>query len=87
MIVFNRLGLPTRTITTSDGGKKLIYKYFTMGMFLTPYKSRVTYRTNKDAPGKREGLILRGGVNTATYLSKIAVCIIFNFWININQLS
>ena len=82
MIVSNGLGLPARTNPTPDGGKKLIYQYFTKGMFSTPCKSRVTYRTNK-TPDKREGIILYGGVNTATYLSKIAVVSIHKAYVQL----
>jgi hypothetical protein len=66
MTVYKRLGVPANTVSTSDGGKKLIYEYYGKGMYTTPYKSRVTYSPKKDALGNSEGLIFRGGVNTVT---------------------
>ena len=66
MTVFKRLGVPAKTVATSDGEKKLIYEYYSKGMFTTPYDSRVTYSQKKDAFGNSEGLIIHGGVNTVT---------------------
>lgn len=65
-IIYKRMGMPARTSATPDGGKKMTYEYFTKGMYTTPYKSRVTYSPKKDVFGNREGLTIRGGVNTVT---------------------
>jgi hypothetical protein len=35
-------------------------------MFLTPNKSKVTYKANKDLFGNRQGFTLNSGVNTVT---------------------
>lgn len=66
MTVYKRLGVPANTVSTSDGGKKLIYEYYGKGMYATPYKSRVIYNPKKDALGNSEGLIIHGGANTVT---------------------
>lgn len=66
MNIFSKFGPPTRIITASNGGKIMIYEFYNKGMFLTPYKSKVTYNANKDILGNRKGFTLRSGVNTVT---------------------
>ena len=66
MIVFERLGVPTRVEHARDGGKVMIYESYSKGMYLTPYKSKVTYNANKDIVGNREGFTFTSGVNTVT---------------------
>jgi len=66
MNIYSRLGPPVRTITSSDGGKIMIYEFYTKGMYLTPNKSKVTYKVNKDLFGNRQGLTFNSGVNTVT---------------------
>lgn len=66
MNIYSRLGPPTKTITTSDGGKIMVYEFYSKGMFLTPNKSKVTYSAKKDLSGNREGLTFNSGVNTVT---------------------
>jgi hypothetical protein len=66
MSIYSRLGPPKRTITASDGGKIVIYEFYSKDMFLTPYKSKVTYSANKDLLGNRKGLTFTSGVNTVT---------------------
>ena len=66
MNIYSKLGPPTRTVTSSDGGKIMIYEFYTKGMFLTPNKSKVTYKTNKDTFGNKSGLTFNSGVNTVT---------------------
>ena len=51
MIVFNRLGTPTRVEHFRDGGKVMIYESFSKGMYLTPYKSKFSFT---------DGIILSG---------------------------
>lgn len=66
MNIYSRFGPPTRTITGSDGGKIMIYEFYSKGMYLTPYKSKVTYNATKDFLGNRRGLTFNSGVNTVT---------------------
>lgn len=66
MNIYSKFGPPTRTITGSDGGKILIYEFYTKGMYLTPNKSKVTYKANKDFFGNKNGLTFNSGVNTVT---------------------
>jgi hypothetical protein len=66
MNIYSRLGPPTKTITTSDGEKIMVYEFYSKGMFLTPNKSKVTYSAKKDLSGNREGLTFNSGVNTVT---------------------
>lgn len=66
MNIYARLGPPTKTITGSDGGKIMIYEFYSKGMFLTPYKSKITYNTKNDLPGNRKGFTFNSGVNTVT---------------------
>lgn len=64
--IYSRLGPPTKTLTSSDGGKVLIYEHYSKGMFLTPDKSKVTYSSRTDISGNREGFTYHSGVNTVT---------------------
>jgi hypothetical protein len=64
--IYSKFGPPTRTITASDGGKIMIYEFYSKGMYLTPYKSKVTYSAKKDLIGNRKGLTFNSGVNTVT---------------------
>jgi hypothetical protein len=57
MIVCNRLGLPARTAPAPDGGKILIYEYYSKGMYLTPYRYKINYR---------EGIVLSGAKYSVT---------------------
>lgn len=66
MNIYSKLGPPKRTIPDSDGGKILVYEFYTKDMYLTPYKSKVTYSANKDLLGNRKGLTYTSGVNTVT---------------------
>jgi len=66
MIVYKRLGVPTRIVPTTDGGKVMIYEYYSKGMYLTPNKSAITYNTNKDLEGNKQGWTYTSNVNTAT---------------------
>ena len=66
MTICSRFGFPARTVVGSDGGKIMIYEFYSKGMFLTPYKSKVTYSANKDLVGNRKGLTFNSGVNTVT---------------------
>jgi len=50
-VVRARLGEPTRTIPASNGGKIMVYDFYSKGMYLTPYKSKVSYQ---------HGIILSG---------------------------
>ena len=63
MNIYSKFGPPTRTITASDGGKIMIYEFYSKGMYLTPYKSKITYNANKDLLGNRKGLTFNSGVN------------------------
>ncbi|NQU33602.1 MAG: hypothetical protein HQ521_10235 [Bacteroidetes bacterium] len=64
--IYSRVGIPTSIVPAPDGGKIMIYEYYSKGMYTTPYKSKVTYNANRNLTGDREGLILRLGENTAT---------------------
>jgi len=44
----------------------MIYEHYTIGMFLTPNKSKITYSDRRDISGNREGLTFHSGVNTVT---------------------
>lgn len=66
MNIYAKLGPPIRTITSSDGGKIMIYEFYTKGVFLTPYKSKITYNANKNMQGNRQGFTFNSGVNTVT---------------------
>lgn len=66
MNIYSRFGPPTRTISASDGGKIMIYEFYSKSMFLTPNKSKVTYKANKDLFGNSQGFTLNSVVNTVT---------------------
>ena len=66
MNIYSKFGPPTRIITASDGGKIMIYEFYSKGMYLTPYKSRITYNANKDLMGNRKGVTFTSGVNNVT---------------------
>lgn len=66
MTITSRLGAPIRTVPDSDGEKVMIYEFYSKGMFITPYKSRVTYNAARNIVGNREGLTFTSGVNKAT---------------------
>jgi outer membrane lipoprotein-sorting protein len=66
MNIYSKFGPPTKTITVSDGGKVMIYEFYSKGMFLTPNKTRITYNATKDLSGNRKGLTFNSGVNTVT---------------------
>jgi len=51
MVVFKRLVTPTRVEHGRDGGKVMIFESTSKGMFLTPYKSKISYT---------DGIILSG---------------------------
>ena len=42
-VIYNRLGMPTETQRTPDGGKKLIYELHSKGMVSNPNKSKLTF--------------------------------------------
>ena len=67
MIVLNRLGMPARVEHAPDGGKVMIYEYYSKGMYLTPYnKPAITYNFNKNLIGETQGLTYTSNVNTVT---------------------
>ena len=41
--VRNRLGAPTRTVKVSDGGKKLVYEFYSKGAPASMNKSKLTF--------------------------------------------
>lgn len=41
--IYSRLGMPTETQRTPDGGKKLIYELHSKGMVSNPNKSKLTF--------------------------------------------
>ena len=47
-IIYNRLGMPTETQRTPDGGKKLIYELHSKGMVSNPNKSKLTFNYSGD---------------------------------------
>ncbi len=73
MIVCKRMGMPSRIVPASDGGKIMIYEYYSKGMYLTPNKSAVTYNANRDLTGDREGFVLTLGKNIAANDSKFTI--------------
>lgn len=68
MIVYKRLGMPSRVEHTRDGGKIMIYEFYSKGMFLTPNKSELTFYNYDYLNGTSTfpGITLRSGVNTVT---------------------
>ena len=66
MTIYSRVGKPTSITLTPDGGKIMIYEYYSKGMYTTPYKSKVTYNPEMNINGNREGLTFNSGTNTAT---------------------
>jgi hypothetical protein len=64
-MVCYRLGMPARTVPATNGGKIMIYEHYSKGMFLTPYKSSITYNANKNLMGESEGWTYTNNVNTA----------------------
>ncbi len=46
--IYNRLGMPTETQRTPDGGKKLIYEMHSKGMVSNPNKSKLTFNYSGD---------------------------------------
>lgn len=66
MTVYSRLGAPSRIEPAPRGGKVLIYEFESKGMFLTPYKSNITYETQMDPSGNRQGWTYTSNVNRAT---------------------
>ena len=66
MTIYSRVGRPTSITPTPDGGKVMIYEYYSKCMYTTPYKSKVTYSSKQDITGNREGLTFNSGTNTAT---------------------
>lgn len=34
--IYSRLGAPTKTISSDDGGKILVYEFYSQSMYLTP---------------------------------------------------
>ena len=72
-VVCSRLGVPARTVPAPNGGKIMIYEYYSKGMFLTPYKSSVTYNANRNIVGEREGWTYTYNVNTAANDPKYTV--------------
>lgn len=61
MTIYSRLGAPARTISDSEGKKVMIYEFYSNGMFVTPYKSKVTYSAKTNIPGSPEGLTFHSG--------------------------
>lgn len=66
MNIYSKLGPPKRTIPASDGGKTMIYEFYTKDTFLTPNKSKVTFNASKDLDGYKKGFTYSSGVNTVT---------------------
>lgn len=74
IIVLKRLGMPARVEHTSDGGKVMIYEYFSKGMYLTPYnKPAINYNYNKNLLGETQGLTYTSNTNTVTNDPKYTV--------------
>ena len=65
MTIYSRAGTPTRIIPAPDGGKIMIYEFYSNSMYLTPNKSKVTYNAKSDLLGNRQGLTF-SSVNTET---------------------
>lgn len=72
MTIYSRLGAPTRTISASEGQKIMIYEFYNKGMFVTPYKSKLTYSAARDKNGNPQGLTFNSG-STVTNDSKYTV--------------
>jgi hypothetical protein len=47
-IIYNRLGMPSETLRTSDGGKKMIYELHSKGMATNLNKSKLTFNYSGD---------------------------------------
>ena len=73
MIVLKRLGMPTRVEHFRDGGKVMIYEFYSKGMYLTPNKSSITYRAKRNEVDERQGLTYTSNVNTATNDPKFTI--------------
>ena len=74
MVVFERLGVPSRVDHLRDGGKVMIYESTSKGMFLTPYdKPAITYNFNKNLIGEPQGLTYTSNVNTAVNDPKFTI--------------
>ena len=71
--LYFRVGKPTSITSTSDGGKVMIYEYYSKGMYSTPYKSKITYNPEINKIGEREGLTFNSGTNTATNDPKFTI--------------
>ncbi len=65
MIIYSRMGQPTRIENAPRGGKVLVYEFDTKGMFLTPYKSALKYSAKPTPTGERQGWSYTFGENTA----------------------
>ena len=66
MTIYSRVGRPSKIIPAPDGGKIMIYEYYSKGMYTTPYNSKITYNPEMDINGNRKGLTFNSGANTAT---------------------
>lgn len=67
MIVLKKLGVPARVEYARDGGKVMIYEYYSKGMYLTPNKKpAISYNINRDLTGEMQGLTYKSNVNTVT---------------------
>lgn len=53
--IYKRLGVPPKNAQTTDGGKVLIYEFYSKGMYVTPNKSNITYETSVDPGRDRQG--------------------------------
>jgi hypothetical protein len=66
MTIYSKLGPPKRTVTNADGERIIIYEFYSKEMYLTPNKSKVTYRANSGLPGYPSGITYSSGVSTVT---------------------
>lgn len=57
--IYSRLGIPSEIISTLEGGKIMVYEYYSKGMYTNPYKSRITFNPNLDMSGQREGFVFK----------------------------
>lgn len=66
-IIYNRLGMPTKTQRTPDGGKELIYERHSKGMVSNPNKSKLTFNYSGDMANQEPHLNWKfSSINTDT---------------------
>lgn len=72
MVIFNRLGPPSRVNQTPGGGKVMVYEHYSQGEFLTPNKSSVTM-TAGERFNSSPGITYTTNVNKTTNASNYTV--------------